>query len=429
MGFEIKDGVLKKYTEEDGFTIVMIPDTVRMICAGAFVKCTFLEKLCIPAQTERIDGGAFVECTNLKEIIVDRENKKYFSHKGVLYRYETFPALGYQLSYCPAGVTRLHISALVTDILVWAFADSIHLEKITVSLLNRNYIMQNGMLCNYAIRRVVRCPVDCKKARLPYEVREIAPFAFAYCKELKEIKLSSNLSIIQGGAFHNCTSLKEIQFPPALLAVGSNAFDGCSGLKEIAFPPGTQNIGKNAFHSCTSLEKITLPGNLAWAGMFLAGCPALKTIVWRNAELRLDKLFPEVFGKKDKRILFDLYVYRLMTFLLNSEKVSNSNPKFIYGVTIELLFANPADNQKEKAFIEAHFMDAVKYLIDENQQEKIKMLMDFMNSHFTRHNIQELIMYANEKEKYEIQVMLMDYKARHFGNESQEEIIRRKFEL
>lgn len=39
MGFEIENGVLKKYTEEPGVTEVVIPEGVTSIGAEAFEAC------------------------------------------------------------------------------------------------------------------------------------------------------------------------------------------------------------------------------------------------------------------------------------------------------------------------------------------------------------------------------------------------------
>ena len=51
MGFEIENGVLKKYTEEPGITEVVIPDSVTSIGSFTFVNCNNLT----------IHGGSYAE--------------------------------------------------------------------------------------------------------------------------------------------------------------------------------------------------------------------------------------------------------------------------------------------------------------------------------------------------------------------------------
>lgn len=66
--FEIENGVLKKYNEQSGKTIVEIPDKVKVIGQRAFENCYSLEKIVIPESVTIIQKFAFMDCTNLKEI-------------------------------------------------------------------------------------------------------------------------------------------------------------------------------------------------------------------------------------------------------------------------------------------------------------------------------------------------------------------------
>ncbi|MBE6876406.1 MAG: leucine-rich repeat domain-containing protein [Ruminococcus sp.] len=92
MGFEIKNHVLIRYTDEpdvneitvpDGITkikkeafaksnlkSVFIPDTVTEIGYDAFYDCMFLEQVRLPAKLKIISGATFEECTSLKHIIL-----------------------------------------------------------------------------------------------------------------------------------------------------------------------------------------------------------------------------------------------------------------------------------------------------------------------------------------------------------------------
>ena len=62
MGFQIEDGVLKKYTEEDGVTEVVIPDGVTSIGDWAFAYCERLSSITIPDSVTNIGDMAFEYC-------------------------------------------------------------------------------------------------------------------------------------------------------------------------------------------------------------------------------------------------------------------------------------------------------------------------------------------------------------------------------
>lgn len=66
--FEIEDGVLKKYHEQEGKTTVVVPDGVTTIGDSAFMNCKNLIKIVLPDSVTIIDCKAFFKCTNLRSI-------------------------------------------------------------------------------------------------------------------------------------------------------------------------------------------------------------------------------------------------------------------------------------------------------------------------------------------------------------------------
>ena len=65
MGFQICNGVLKKYTKEKGVTEIVIPDGVQRIGERAFSGCDNITNVTIPDSVTSIGGSAFAGCSNL----------------------------------------------------------------------------------------------------------------------------------------------------------------------------------------------------------------------------------------------------------------------------------------------------------------------------------------------------------------------------
>lgn len=92
---------------------------------------------------------------------------------------------------------------------------------------------------------------------------------FAYCKNLKTIKLPSTITSIGDEAFYNCQSLTNIEGLDKcnLKSIGSAAFSNCKALENLDFSKSTfTNVPSKAFNGCSALAKITLPNTLTTIG-------------------------------------------------------------------------------------------------------------------------------------------------------------------
>ena len=93
--------------------------------------------------------------------------------------------------------------------------------------------------------------------------------AFAYCKNLKTIKLPSTITSIGDEAFYNCQSLTNIEGLDRcnLKSIGSATFSNCKALENLDFSQSTfTNVPSKAFNGCSALAKITLPDTLTTIG-------------------------------------------------------------------------------------------------------------------------------------------------------------------
>lgn len=93
--------------------------------------------------------------------------------------------------------------------------------------------------------------------------------AFAYCKNLKTIKLPSTITSIGDEAFYNCQSLTNIEGLDKcnLKSIGSATFSNCKALENLDFSKSTfTNVPSKAFNGCSALAKITLPNTLTTIG-------------------------------------------------------------------------------------------------------------------------------------------------------------------
>lgn len=197
--FEIKDGVLIRYSGSGGD--VVIPDGLMEIGDWAFSRCNNLESVSLPDSIRYIGMGAFNRCYNLKSITIP---------SGVT-------TIGDAAFEDCESLTSLVIPSNVTTIGEFAFSNCISLESILI----------------YA------------------NVTSIEAKTFYACKSVKSISIySSTVKIIKGGAFSGCGKLTSISIPSSVTDIEEAAFYGCSSLKSITLPSSVNNIENNVFMGC-----------------------------------------------------------------------------------------------------------------------------------------------------------------------------------
>ncbi len=174
-----------------------------MIISGK-IKSESLEILNIPSTVERIDN-IFMNATGLKEI--NAEEGEFKSVDGILYS-----ADGKTLVCYPNGRTAESFS-------------------------------------------------------VPIGVEELEHHSF-YGSALTEVVLSDGFSVIDNYAFAECKNLKNVFMPESLQLIGTSAFEK-SGISEITLPEGLQEIGSYAFRE-TNLTELYLPESLQKSGFKIA---------------------------------------------------------------------------------------------------------------------------------------------------------------
>lgn len=91
-------------------------------------------------------------------------------------------------------------------------------------------------------------------------VTSIGQWSFAYCSNLRSIKIPKSVTSIGDRAFESCTSLASIDIPENLIQIGSCAFNKCTRLNSIIIPKSVTTIGDFAFADCERLKSLTYLG-------------------------------------------------------------------------------------------------------------------------------------------------------------------------
>lgn len=127
-------------------------------------------------------------------------------------------------------------SEYVVDISTSAFRGCKWVTSFEVAPDNDCFKSQNGVLYNWDMSILIRCPPGYKGVFvLPETVTDIAEEAFEGCEGLTDIVLPSGLVAIKWNAFQGCRGLMSLWIPASVRAIDAGAFSGCVNLTNVVF--------------------------------------------------------------------------------------------------------------------------------------------------------------------------------------------------
>ena len=318
-----------------------IPDSVISLGETAFEGCNNLRTLKISNGITDLSSIASItlRCPSFERFIVDESHPALVSVNGVLMNkdgtviYSCPPKIGdtftipagvktiaegafasFQGSTVifPAGLTSIGSEAFfqsnvksvvlpssLTSIGDKAFYTAFKLESVTFAEGSALKTIGKEAFYNDEALRVFDMPSGVtsigEKAfinsgitsiTIPQSVKTIAKNAFAGCRELETLVISSGVTKIEANAFKNCEVLTDVIIPDSVTSVGDYAFKECFSLKSALFGTDSKltSLGKNVFESCTSLQRVTFGDRLSSFGAdIFKGCTALTEVRLSNA--------------------------------------------------------------------------------------------------------------------------------------------------
>lgn len=85
--------------------------------------------------------------------------------------------------------------------------------------------------------------------------------AFTSCKKLKNVTISGN-GVYDCSTFTDCTKLTRAVLPDDMEELPVRMFEGCTSLSRVNFPKNLKHIGWGCFALCRSLREVELPDTL-----------------------------------------------------------------------------------------------------------------------------------------------------------------------
>lgn len=253
---------------------VTIPDSVTSIGSACF-EYGNMQEITLSKNLTSIPSQAFYSMTQLTSIEIPgsvksiaQEGFRQNNMSGITFN-EGLESIGYRGFYSCTSLTSLYLPDTLTNIADETFERCYSLAELK---LPSNLTVLNSYMfydC-HALTSVV----------IPESVQTIGKQVFYNCYDLASAQLPSNLTLMSGGTFTLCKSLTEIEIP-ATLKVLPGTFHNCTSLQNVILHEGLEKIEDYAFQGCTSLTEIVIPTSVTQIDSYaFSNCSNLTVIYY-----------------------------------------------------------------------------------------------------------------------------------------------------
>lgn len=231
------------------FTSIDIPGCVTSIGNYAFSGCPSLATMTVSA-----DNPVFDSREGCNAIILSSTNTLIAGCRNTIIS-SSVTGIGDAAFLNCTSLTGIDIPASVTNIGEDVFSGCPSLTSMTVSPDNPVFDSREG--CNAIIWTSINSLMaGCQNTVIPSSVTRIGENAFCDCTSLTSIDIPDGVTSIGGNAFYGCTSLASIKLPSGLTRIEGYAFCRCTSLTSIDIPSGVTIIGWYTFRGCETLATI-----------------------------------------------------------------------------------------------------------------------------------------------------------------------------
>jgi len=154
------------------------------------------------------------------------------------------------------------LSVVAIDENAFTFCDDLAL--LSVDAGNEHFSSEANVLFNKGKSKLIFCvPGKSGAYVIPESVKTIGDRAFADCRKLTEITISSGVEAIGDGAFSYCKGLLEITIPASVEIIGVGAFSRCDNLAALSVEVGNRNYASKdnvLFNKSKTLLLYCVPG-------------------------------------------------------------------------------------------------------------------------------------------------------------------------
>ena len=243
---------------------------VTTVQGSAFLSCTDIKKLIVPANIKYIQSGAFENCVNMNKLVLaegeDRLDAESDAFKNCGIEKVTIGRnLKVSIFVRNAILAKVLFGSNIKNIPDDAFYGCSNLSSVDLSNVES---IGKGAFASTKLENV----------EIPAQLSYLGTSVFSDCTSLTRVSIKANITSIPNGCFQGCSSLSSVEYPASVTVIGESAFSGC-GFTSFKLNGNVTEIQREAFSSCKNLE------NMEWGNVSLIGFNAFEDCGFKELSL------------------------------------------------------------------------------------------------------------------------------------------------
>lgn len=243
---------------------------VTTIQGSAFLSCTDIKKLIVPANIKYIQSGAFENCVNMSKLVLAEGEERLDAESDAFKNCGIEEAtIGRNLKVSifarNAILAKVVFGSNIKNIPDNAFYGCSNLSSVDLSNVES---IGNGAFSSTKLEKV----------EIPAQLSYLGTSVFSDCTSLKSVSIKANIKSIPNYSFSRCSSLSSIEYPATVTLIGEKAFSGC-GFTSFKMNENVAEIQNEAFCYCENLE------NIEWGNISLIGYNAFEGCGFKELSL------------------------------------------------------------------------------------------------------------------------------------------------